>query len=312
MFRKYLALVLTVVVLLTSCASAPPSYDVSYTEAAIGGSPAEATPVDQATPGESEKTDSEKMIERYSLYLQSENYEDTYAKIQETITKHDAFLDGSQVSNGQWNQTSTNRSAWFLIRVSAKDVNALLTDIRASAHVDNESLSKENVTSQYRDLENRRDVLQAKEARLLALMEKSGTMEELIQVETALGETIAEKESIIAQLNDLTRNISYQFVEVNLREVRAIDYSQPVTATFGDRVKNALKDTASNFVYTVEDILITLIYLFPFLIFLGIVVVALVFVRRKWKKRTRKEKANPPPVPPQPQPTDPPAEDKTE
>lgn len=293
MRKKIMALLFIVSIVFSACAGAQTETVAAETQARTEASAydyAEKNEAPTATEsGTTANAPGEKMIERYTLYQQTETYDDSFSKIQKAVEANGAFFDGVEVNNGTLLSDHQGRDAWFLIRVEAEKTEALLSQLRTAAHVSNESLSKENVTAQYNDLENRRTVLQAKEKRLLALIEKAETMEDLITVETSLGETIAEIEDITAQLNDLDRKVQYRFIEVYLTEVRSIEASQSVDASFTTRIETAFSSTFASFRHNVEDLIIGLIYGLPYLIFLAVVIVLIVLFVRKLTGVKRKQ-----------------------
>lgn len=282
--RKWTAIFL-VVLLLAGCASkSDPSYDPGYGDnrepgsvESIGSDRTEA-----ATPGDPDQ----KLIERFSMEMESKEFESSADAIRAAIAKHGAYLDSMTQWNGSASDSFQARNLSMVIRVESAKTSALLGDLRTSAHVVSEAQSKENVTSYHRDLESRKNMLASKEKRLTALMEKAETIEDLISVETALSETIAEKEQVESEMRGLDNQIETQTISLTLREVRTLSPVEQTDTSFGERLGNALKGTWTAFVLFMQEFVIRLIYALPFLILLaGIGFLLRPIVRRRRKKR---------------------------
>lgn len=284
--RKW-GVILLVVLLLAGCASeSEPSYELGYGDNRDPGSahPNEAVRTEAAVPGDT----AQKLIERFSMEMESKEFDASADAIRAAIDKHGAYLDSMTQWNGSASESFQARNLSMVIRVESAKISALLEDLRTGAHVVSESQSKENVTTYHRDLESHKNMLESKEKRLTALMEKAETIEDLITVETALSETIAEKERVESEIRGLDNQIETQTISLTLREVRTLSPVEQTDTSFGERLINALKGTWSAFVLFLQEFVIRFIYAIPFLILLvGIGFLLRPLVRRRRRKQTQ-------------------------
>lgn len=265
--KRILPGLLALLLLCAACATSTAPMAAS-TEAAM-----ESTEIgDMAAPASSDADASaEKMIEAWTVSMETEAFEATFQTLQELIAKYDAYTDAAEISNENLYAEKAHRYARFLIRVEADKTQPLLQEIRNAGHVVSETLNKENVTEQVQDLQSRREMLQAKEDRLNELLARAETIEDLITIEGHLSETIAQKEQILSSLEKLNRDVSRQFIEVSVREVS--DYTPVETAatSFPTRLKDAFSSTLSGFVRLVENFVLALVYALPYLLLLALV-----------------------------------------
>lgn len=297
--KKLLAVVLSSLILLAACAATPtdtapaesPSARAERTEAVTADSAYE----EGIAPSSIDATASapqEKMIERWFLHMETETFEESFEKLQDSIEKYNAYLDGADIHNQTIYDQQRHRTAMLTIRVNAEDTNKLLQEIRGLAHVVNESLSKDNVTMRYADLESRKNMLEAKEVRLTQLLEKAENIEDLIVIENHLSETIAEKEEILGQLQHLDRDIQWQFIDIQLYEVSDYSRIEPMQISFGTRIKNTFSDTFFGFVVFLENLLLAAIRALPYLFLFVLLGIVIAVLWRKNKNRFRFHRPN--------------------
>ena len=115
-------------------------------------------------------------------------------------------------------------------------------------NVTSSSRTAENVTSQYTDYEARLSSLYTQEERLLKMLEESGDLESLIQLEARLSEVRYEIESIERNLRNLDQRLAFSTVTMELREVEEFTVTVPVQRTFGEKLRDAFADGWNNFV----------------------------------------------------------------
>ena len=102
------------------------------------------------------------------------------------------------------------------VRVPAHALEDLLSYIRGLGRVTAFRLSVEEVTRQYVDLRARLNASMALERRLLGLLERASTVDEVLKVEQELRRVRAEIESLQSQLKALEKRIAYSLVIVEL------------------------------------------------------------------------------------------------
>lgn len=129
-----------------------------------------------------------------------------------------------------------------VIRVSADRFDSTLSAIREMAvEVARETTSSTDVTEEYIDLAARKRNLERTEQQLLELMERAGTVEELLDVQRELTRVRGEIEQLEARMRYLEQTSAMSLIEVFLREAvlsvsfsadtRVVDAGEPVHFT---------------------------------------------------------------------------------
>ena len=105
------------------------------------------------------------------------------------------------------------------IRVAAAYFETAIAELHALAvDVKSETTSGQDVTEEYVDLQAQLRTLQASEDQLLALMEKAGSVEEILAVQRELTNTRTKIEQIQGRMQYLEQSSATSLITVNLEE----------------------------------------------------------------------------------------------
>ncbi len=107
-------------------------------------------------------------------------------------------------------------SAWLTVRIPSASLTATLSSIKKLGKVGSASITSTDVTAASQDLTARITALQTSVDRLLTLMTKAASVQDLMAVETTLSERQANLESLQAQKRVLSDQIDYATITVSL------------------------------------------------------------------------------------------------
>ena len=140
----------------------------------------------------------------------------------------------------------------------------------------------------YANHEASRKALEIEQKRLLDMMEKAETVEDMIAVEARLTDVERELNDEKTQLSDMDRDVNFSTVYISLQEV--FEYSeQVVEISYGEKLKKAFSRAVSDFVEFWGDLILGIVETFPFLIMFGLIIFAIVKASRRARRR-REEK----------------------
>ena len=108
--------------------------------------------------------------------------------------------------------------AEYLIRVPPDRLDALMDSVASLGEVENRSVGVEDVTDRVIDAEARLTSLRASRDRLRQLLERAGTVQDVIAVERELARIQAEIESLEARLAALRGQVALSELAVTLRQ----------------------------------------------------------------------------------------------
>jgi anti-sigma factor RsiW len=132
------------------------------------------------------------------------------------------------------------RSYQASLRVPAPELEAAIGELRSLGRVENENQSGEEVTQQHADLVARLKTARDTEERFRAiLLERTGKIDEVLEVEQEIARVRGEIESMEAQQNALEHRVDFASVELQLTEEYKAALN-PGTDSVSTRMHNAL------------------------------------------------------------------------
>lgn len=247
--------------------------------AAAGGSPAEP----EATTEEprEDRLASAKMVYTASIQAETQDYDACTAALEELVDRLGGYLEyASSDSRGDG-----SRSASYTVRVPAKEFRGFLKTVGEISHVTSQDQNAENISERYYDTESRLATQRTKLERLLALLAKAETMEDIIDLENAISETEYQIEQLTGSLRHYDSLVDYATVDIRLREVLRLSTVEEAPPTFGSRLGNAFTDGLRGFGDFLQGLAIFLAYNWLWLLFLGLVLLAVVKLSKRAQAR---------------------------
>lgn len=281
--KKRIALVLalfSILLLFASCAASNDmaANDSFYNEVSKGEG---MNYVDKDYSEEVAEDVEKKIIKTYRLNLESLDFDSaSNAIVQEAESLGGYISSSSERGNAS---TGSRRSASYTVRVPANAVEAYIDLISKNCNVLNSSLSTQDVTDSYYDSKSRLESLEIQEARLMELLDKAGTLNELLAIEDKLTDVRAQINSLNKELQLLDKSVDYSYVYIDITEV--IEYKVEKT-TYLARLGESFVDSFENFAEFTGNAVIVFVWMLPFLLVGGVVAVIVVLVVKKNKRKT--------------------------
>ena len=190
---------------------------------------------------------------------------------------------GGYVESRNVNAYSDDKWASLTLRVPSAYYEMLVEDAYEIGEVYDFYDSVIDMGGEYYDVKSWLDVSLAEESRLLALIEKTEKIEDIITLEMRLGDVRVEIAMYENRLKEIDRKVGYSTLNINISQksnprIRNISKSLP------DRMIDAFKNSANGIVNMVENIIIMLTY---FSVPLSVLAVC-VFIGRAVYKKTGK------------------------
>ena len=203
---------------------------------------------------------------------------------------------GGYYESRSLNQGGSYRSLSCTVRVPADSFSAFLDQMGEAAHVTSRHEYTDDVSEAYYDNEARLTTQRTKLERLQKLLAEADTMEDIIQLESAISDTELQIEYLSGTLRKYDSLIGYSTINLYLREVYRLSSDEEPATTFGQRLNAALSAGLERGIEGLEDLTIGIARNWMAILFLAVVVaVALVLLRRR--RRRRRTPPPPPSVP---------------
>ena len=281
---------------------------MAYEEAAVNGfAMADAGVYTEAKEaekdGETPAENPEKIIYSSDVTVETTDFDASLAKIDELMAACGGWVESSSVNGANYYNKSrgftSTRSANYTLRIPSERFNELMNSLSSLGNIPYTHTYTENVTAQYYDTEAHLLAYQTQEARLLEMMEKAETVEDIVILEDRLTELRWRIESLQSTLKNWDRRVSYSSVYLELREVQEYTPEAVMKISYGQRLWRSLKDGLKGVAEFFEDLLLWFVGALPSLVILAALVLvlrrpvakALARSREKWaaKKAARAE-----------------------
>ncbi|MDE7446060.1 MAG: DUF4349 domain-containing protein [Lachnospiraceae bacterium] len=177
---------------------------------------------DEGEGGTEELNTQRKLIKNVNLQVETENFDELLATVEEKTQKAGGYIEQSYTYNGSNYYGGGRRNASLTIRIPAERLNDFLSSVSEVSNVISRNESVTDVTLQYVDMESHKKALQAEQDRLLELLEKAETIEDIISLESRLSEVRYQIESMESQLRTMDNQVSYSTVELYIDEVEKL------------------------------------------------------------------------------------------
>ena len=269
-----------------------------YAEGEYGGedSDAGAGGVEQADLESSNR----KIVYTGNISLQTLEYDKSSQSVHEKIEKYGGFIESEDSRNEDpyWyyrersgsSAERTRRSLNITARIPAEQFDAFMKDLENDGQVINTSINAQNISVSYATHDASKKALEIERDRLLEMMDKAETIEEMIAVEERLTEVERELGNETTTLTGMDRDVNFSTVYISLEEV--FEYSETVVeTTYGEKLQRAFGRAIDGFVKFWQDVLLFIVGSFPFLIMLAILIFVLVKVSRRSIRRSEEKRA---------------------
>lgn len=224
-----------------------------------------------------------KLIRTVDLQIQTKEFDTVLTSVQERVQELGGYVEQSSIDSGSTYYSSYNRYSYLTVRIPSDKLDGFLENVKETANVTNISESTEDITLRYVDVESRKIALETEQSRLLELLEKAETVEDIITIEGRLSEVRYQLESYTSQLRTFDNQVDYSTVHINIHEVDRETKVEP--KGFWDEVKEQFGDSLYGIGNGIRGFGIWFLGSSPYLVIWAIVIAGVVyavkFIRKK-------------------------------
>lgn len=231
----------------------------------------------------------EKIVYSADITIETLGYDNAKKSISEKITGAGGFVESENESdsNSKWydnDSGASNRSLYITARVPSEKFDEFTKSLEGDGKITSRSVSAQNITQTYSDTEAVKKALEIEQSRLLSMMDKAETIEDMIAIEKRLSEVEQELNYYKTSLSGMDRDVEFSTVYIRLQEVRK--YSPVVKEVpFITRLGEAFSDAVENFVIFIEELILFLVRNILFIILMGVIVAIVLSADKKRKRK---------------------------
>ena len=245
---------------------------------------------------------SRKLITTMSISAETEKLDEALVQVQNKVKELGGYVESSDIYNGSnyYVGGKPKRNAYLTLRIPAKNLDKFVETVENSTNITNKSTNVEDVTLSYVDIESKKSALTTEEKRLLEILDKAETVEDIIKVEERLSEVRYQIESIESQLRTYDNRINYSTVNLSIDEVTK--YTETAEKGPIQRMKEGFVNSIAEVISAVVEGFVWVVIHLPqiILVLIGVVIVILIIraIDKAGKKKNAKRMAQMQQVPP--------------
>lgn len=230
----------------------------------------------------------QKLIRTLYLDAETEDMDTLLPQVEAKTAELGGYIEGREVYNGSSYSGSRYRHASLTIRIPADKLDSFVSHVAENSNITSNRETTEDVTLKYVATESRITALQTEQTRLLELLAKAETMDDLLKIESRLTEVRAELEQVTSQLRLYDNLVDYGTIHLELSEV--VEYTEPKPESAWARMGTGFMESLEGIGDGFTEIFIFLVARLPYLVLIAIVAtLVLFFIKRRKKKAPKKE-----------------------
>lgn len=239
-----------------------------------------------------------KLIRTFDLDIQTKEFDEVITGIQAKVQELGGYIEQSSLDSGSVYYSNYNRYSHMTVRIPSDKLDGFIQNVKDTANVTNISESADDITLKYVDVESRKIALETERDRLLELLEKAETVEDIITIESRLSEVRYELEAYTSTLRTYDNQVDYSTVHMNIHEVDRETKVEP--KTFWEEVTEEFGDSVYGLTRGLRNFAIWFLGSSPYLLLWAVIIIAIVFVLKLIgkKKKLKKILENTPMTPP--------------
>ena len=254
--------------------------DVSGTVAEAPSSGSSGSAIQPPQAGNSERI----VVRNANISLESEHYSDFTESMTSKVETLGGYVQAMDEHN--YNASDDKKIANMTVRVPADKLDAFIAFLEESAAVKSKSVSVDDITSDYVDIESHINTLKVEQETLTGLLAKANSLSDTIQIQDRLTQVRQEIEYYQSMFNRLKNDVSYSTVEISLREVSRESSNE---TGFWSDIKNgfieSLYSVGEGFMIMIIWFITSLPYIAIAFVF-GIIIYALIRKIRKSRSKS--------------------------
>ena len=222
-----------------------------------------------------------KIIRRISMTSATRNFQSDYEAIRNALGTAGGRIENADI------RTAGNglRTAYLTLRLPADQLDTFAGMLKTLGNLEAFSESAEDVSEQYSDTDSRLRTQQAKMERLMALLEKAVSVEDLISLESAIADTQYLIDSYTGQLQGIDSRVNDATLTMTLKEMSVLDTAEASQETLWDRIFSGVSHMWQLLRQWAADAAVFLAAILPII---TIIVIVFLIVRAIIKRRIKK------------------------
>lgn len=219
-----------------------------------------------------------KIVKNAALSIKTKSYDTLLTDVKQKIEQYGGYIEESQEYNFD---SGSNRSVDMDVKIPADKLEQFIEEISLIGTVTSKTVSSDDITDSYIDVESRIKALETEEKTLLGILEKAESLTDVIELQKRLSTVRTDLEAMKAKKLSYDSIVAYSEVFLDINEVeRVVEGGE----TFWGEVKEKLMNNLYDLGDFLRELAINLIASSPYIVILG-AIAAVVFVIVKKRRK---------------------------
>lgn len=246
-----------------------------------------------SNPGESGSTTilakNQKLVRKVWLDAETEDLDRLLSQVEQRIAELSGYIEAREVYNGSSKNTRRYRSASLTVRIPAEQLNRFVDHVSENSNITSSNETADDITLSYVATQSRITALETEQTRLLELLAKAASMEDLLKIESRLTSVRTELEEITSQLRLYDNKIDFSTIYLNISEVKEYTVTEE-PETVWERIGAGFMQSLKNLGTFFTELFVFIVVALPYLIPLAVIAAAVIlFIKYNRKKRSSKK-----------------------
>ncbi len=217
---------------------------------------------------------SDKTAYFYTISKETADFESDLAKLHELTEEANGYLESSTTSqqDAHWAQLT--------VRIPTESTAKFLKAIEKIGKTTQEDIASDNYSLQYSDNESRIKALQTEEDALLAMLEKSTTVEEALQIQNQLSTLRTERENLTKDNRWIDNQVNYATFDLSLTEITTFQKNAGSDSAW-TKIQNNWQKQKAFWQHFFAELGIFLASNFLYLVLVILIITGVIFYRKK-------------------------------
>lgn len=229
-----------------------------------------------------------KLIKTVEIDLETLEYEKTIGYIENKVSKLGGYIENSNLEGSGIYSDYGNRYAELKVRIPKEKTEEFVEGIDETTNVRRKSETTEDITLNYVDVESHKEALKVEQERLMAILQKAETVEEIISLESRLSEVRYELNGYESRLRIYDNLVDYTTITLSVSEVEEI--TEPPKLTALERMGEGFVDSVKDILSSAKEFVIGFVIAIPYFVVWGVVIVSVIIIVKKILKSRKKKK----------------------
>ena len=234
---------------------------------------------DDFTTDQSQTTD-RKIIKTANMSAETKNFDEFLSTVENYLREKGGYIENKETNN---NADFAGRKCYLTIRIPEAELDGLMKKIGENATVTYENISANDVTDSYNDSQRQIEVLETEQQRLLELLKKAESLDDILEIESRLTKIRYELSSYEQQIEEYDDSVSYSALSLNVSEVERETVAK--TDSFFTRVSEGFMTSISDIGNGFTTLAVGFLSITPYLVLIAVILLIAYFIVKAIIKR---------------------------